>query len=57
MRLTKIILKKYAMKMIADIYIYDRNIGGLPIWGEIYNMICPEEEIIPVKIKKSWWKG
>ena len=26
-------------KIAADIYIDDRNIGGLPDWGTIYNMI------------------
>lgn len=44
-------------KILADIYIDDRNIGGIPTWGEIFKMICPEEDIIPAKIKKSWWKG
>lgn len=32
-------------KINADIYIDDRNIGGLPGWGEVYYMICPEENI------------
>lgn len=26
-------------KVIADIYIDDRNLGGLPDWGDIYDMI------------------
>lgn len=26
-------------KIYADLYIDDRNIGGLPDWGHIYNMI------------------
>ena len=30
-------------KINADIYIDDRNIGGLPDWGEIYHTICPDE--------------
>ena len=30
-------------KINADLYIDDRNIGGLPGWGEIYHMICFEE--------------
>ena len=29
-------------KIHADIYIDDRNLGGLPSWGEIYSIICPE---------------
>ena len=44
-------------KILADIYIDDRNLGGLPSWGEIYKMICPEEEIsLSVNNKKAWWK-
>ena len=30
-------------KIDADIFIDDRNIGGLPSWGEIYQMINPHE--------------
>lgn len=30
-------------KIEADIYIDDRNFGGLKDWGEIYNSLCPEE--------------
>jgi len=30
-------------KINADMFIDDRNIGGLLGWGEIYQMICPEE--------------
>lgn len=30
-------------KIHADIYIDDRNLGGLPDWVEIYQMLCPEE--------------
>lgn len=29
-------------KICADLYIDDRNLGGLPGWGEIYRMICPD---------------
>ncbi len=42
-------------KILADIYIDDRNLGGVPSWGEIFKMICPEEMQIPVKNKRSWW--
>lgn len=31
-------------KIDADIFIDDRNIGGLPAWGEIYQMINPDEK-------------
>ncbi len=34
---------KTPRKIHADIYIDDRNLGGIPSWGEIYRMICPEE--------------
>jgi len=30
-------------KINADLYIDDRNIGGMLGWGEIYFKICPEE--------------
>jgi len=43
-------------KILADIYIDDRNLGGIASWGEIYKMICPDEELPPQKTKKSWWK-
>jgi len=42
-------------KILADIYIDDRNIGGLPSWGEIYKMICPEEDISTIG-KSTWWQ-
>jgi len=42
-------------KISADIYIDDRNLGGIPSWGEIYRMICPEEDKTTVK-KSSWWR-
>lgn len=29
-------------KILADLYIDDRNVGGLPGWGEIYHIINPE---------------
>jgi len=31
-------------KIDADIFIDDRNIGGLPPWGEIYQMLNPQEK-------------
>jgi hydroxymethylpyrimidine pyrophosphatase-like HAD family hydrolase len=30
-------------KVLADIYIDDRNLGGLPSWNDIYFMICPQD--------------
>lgn len=32
-------------KINCDYYIDDRNIGGLPSWGEIYNKLHPEEDM------------
>lgn len=43
-------------KILADIYIDDRNLGGIPSWGEIYQMICPEEYLTREKPAKPWWK-
>lgn len=41
-------------KVIADIYIDDKNLGGLPDWGTIYEMITKE---LPKRHhKKSLWK-
>lgn len=36
----------YMRKVDADIYIDDRNIGGIPSWGEIYQMLCPDEGVL-----------
>ena len=43
-------------KILADIYIDDRNLGGIPSWEEIYKVICPEEEMPMAILKKSWWR-
>jgi hypothetical protein len=37
-----------ARKVNADVYIDDRNVGGLPSWNEIYN-------IISGKVKTVFW--
>ena len=45
-------------KILADIYIDDRNLGGIPGWTEIYQTIHPEEALTN-KTKPSktrWWK-
>lgn len=41
-------------KILADLYIDDRNLGGLPPWNEIYHMIHPEE-LPQAPEKKSKW--
>jgi hydroxymethylpyrimidine pyrophosphatase-like HAD family hydrolase len=42
-------------KILADLYIDDRNLGGIPSWSEIFQMICPEEDPM-MEPKKSWWR-
>lgn len=32
----------YSRKLQADLFIDDRNLGGLPDWGEIYQMLSGE---------------
>lgn len=44
-------------KINADLFIDDRNIGGMLSWGAIYQMICPEKSgIMDPKIKKSFFQ-
>ncbi len=31
-------------KILADVFIDDSNLGGLPDWGEIYDMICEKTQ-------------
>ena len=33
----------YSRKLQADLFIDDRNLGGLPDWGEIYRMLSGED--------------
>ncbi|AVR45554.1 hydrolase [Christiangramia fulva] len=40
-------------KILADVFIDDRNIGGLKAWGEIYQEISNSEEHFQKKIKKK----
>lgn len=58
----------YSRKLKADIWIDDRNIGGLPDWGTIYQIIKKKktyEEIIYDKVQsedvtatkmRKWWQ-
>ena len=55
----------FSRKLKADIWIDDRNIGGLPDWGTIYQMITERktyEQILTERMsldepkpKKKWW--
>ena len=51
---------KACTKLIADVYIDDRNIGGLPEWGTMYEIICAKRAYHHQKNrkhrKKSFWK-
>ncbi|WP_460217979.1 BT0820 family HAD-type phosphatase [Psychroserpens sp. MEBiC05023] len=40
-------------KIYADIYIDDRNIGGILGWGEVYQLITNEELGLSAKSKKK----
>lgn len=50
-------------KVTADLYIDDRNLGGLPDWGIIYQMIHTGNASNPAPVsydlprrKKTWWQ-
>ena len=46
----------YSRKLKADLFIDDRNIGGLPDWGTIYQMITNKPANHPMPKKKHWWQ-
>ena len=47
---------KVSRKIYADIYIDDRNIGGILGWGEVYQLITNETPIMtPGKSKKGFF--
>ena len=41
-------------KILADVFIDDRNLGGIPEWGTIYEMLIGMRK--PVKKKRSLFK-
>ena len=48
---------KISRKILADLYIDDRNYGGMPEWTDIYYSLHPEEKIDNEREKtKSWRK-
>lgn len=57
--------RHYSRKLKADLFIDDRNLGGLPDWGVIYELIttgqsyeeylCNGVERTPSR-KKKWWQ-
>jgi len=48
---------KYSRKINADLFIDDRNIGGLMGWGEIYQKLIGEEKMTAPKKKRKGWFG
>ncbi len=44
---------KYSRKINADLFIDDRNIGGLMSWGEIYQNLIGEQKLSSSKTKKK----
>lgn len=48
---------QYSRKINADIFIDDRNLGGMKGWGEIYQQLVGEQPPKgPQKKKRSWFK-
>lgn len=45
--------EKISRKILADLFIDDRNINGLPPWGEIYHQLTNAETPLNKKRKKS----
>lgn len=60
----------FSRKLKVDLFIDDRNLGGLPDWGTIYNMVTnhttwtqlleeaeekPKDSSQPPKRRKHWW--
>lgn len=59
--------KSFSRKLKADVWIDDRNVGGLPDWGTIYRMISENKTYEDImleqmgqerheKPKKKWWQ-
>ena len=53
----------YTRKLKVDIFIDDRNVGGLPDWGTIYQIVHEDKTLEEVLFdmpsggkKKKWWK-
>ncbi len=47
--------QKYSRKINADLFIDDRNAGGLRSWGLIYQDLIGENVPEPPKRKKGWF--
>lgn len=56
--------KSFSRKIKADLFIDDRNVGGLPDWGLIYELVSSRKSLEELLIskgtiarprKKKWW--
>lgn len=56
--------RHYSRKLKVDLFIDDRNLGGLPDWGTIYEMIKNQttwrqmmmnRQEVPTPRKRKWW--
>ena len=54
--------ESFARKLRVDLFIDDRNLGGLPDWGTIYRMISENKtwsdllhEPLQLQPKRHWW--
>ncbi|MCC5918181.1 MAG: hydrolase [Cryomorphaceae bacterium] len=47
---------KMSRKIMADVFIDDRNLGGMKGWGEIYQLISGEMKEEYTATKKKKWK-
>mgnify|MGYP004451042395 CR=1 FL=1 len=56
--------RDFSRKLKADLFIDDRNVGGLPDWGTIYHLVkermtleeyLVKEGTIEPRKKKGWW--
>lgn len=45
--------KHYSRKLKADLFIDDRNLGGLPDWGMIYQMIREKKSFQDMLLERS----
>lgn len=56
--------RDFSRKIKADLFIDDRNVGGLPDWGTIYTLVHSrktweqhliDEDLVEAPKKKHWW--
>lgn len=55
---------RYSVKLRADLFIDDRNVGGMLDWGTIYDLVSTRQNIVQYlqrqqsapKKKRHWWQ-